>query len=251
MGLNWFEICITWKWFIKVVESILWKLIKSIWCSLANDLCWLIASRWNRGGTQHKDSVSSWIERVKTTSTERNIWTVLETNRQMNHSMTVFGVFLVGWLFHSICFYFLNVFINVWQRYLFSNVFDKKHILVLFFENNQNLNWIYFPFCISHPSLHTSYTHKIPMQLCCTMLRLWHHSSWIYVIHLITFFKVDLLALCHEPLISFNTLRSRQNGHHFADDYFFKCVFLNENAWISISLRFVSNVPKDNNPTLV
>ena len=41
----------------------------------------------------------------------------------------------------------------------------------------------------------------------------------------------------------FNTLRPRQNGRHFADDIF-KCIFLNENVWISIksSLKFV---PKD------
>ena len=30
-----------------------------------------------------------------------------------------------------------------------------------------------------------------------------------------------------------NTLRPRQNGSHFADDLF-KCIFLNENVWISI-----------------
>ena len=50
----------------------------------------------------------------------------------------------------------------------------------------------------------------------------------------------------------FNTLRLRQNGRHFADDVF-KCIFLNENVWISlkISLRFVSKVPIDNIPALV
>ena len=31
----------------------------------------------------------------------------------------------------------------------------------------------------------------------------------------------------------FNTLRLRQNGRYFADDTF-KCIFLNENVWISI-----------------
>ena len=37
-----------------------------------------------------------------------------------------------------------------------------------------------------------------------------------------------------------NTLRPKQNGRHFADGIF-KCIFLNENAWISlkISLKFV------------
>ena len=32
-----------------------------------------------------------------------------------------------------------------------------------------------------------------------------------------------------------NTLKLRQNGHQFADD-FFKCIFLNENAWILIKI---------------
>ena len=37
-----------------------------------------------------------------------------------------------------------------------------------------------------------------------------------------------------------NALRPRQNGRHFADDVF-KCIFLNENVWITlqISLKFV------------
>ena len=47
---------------------------------------------------------------------------------------------------------------------------------------------------------------------------------------------------------SFNTLRPRQ---HFADDTF-KCIFLNENVWISIkiSLKFVPKSPIDNIPAL-
>ena len=54
----------------------------------------------------------------------------------------------------------------------------------------------------------------------------------------------------NEP--TFNTLRPRQNGRHFADDSF-KFIFLNENAWIliKISLKFVPNGPIDNNPALV
>ena len=51
---------------------------------------------------------------------------------------------------------------------------------------------------------------------------------------------------------SINTLRPRQNGRHFADDIF-KCIFLNENAWISLkfSLKFVPKGPINNNPALV
>ena len=49
-----------------------------------------------------------------------------------------------------------------------------------------------------------------------------------------------------------NTLRPRQNGRHFPDDIF-KCIFLNENIWISIkiSLKFVPKGPINNIPALV
>ena len=50
----------------------------------------------------------------------------------------------------------------------------------------------------------------------------------------------------------FNTLRPRQNGRHFADDIL-KCIFLNENVWISIkiSLKFAPKCPINNIPALV
>ena len=50
---------------------------------------------------------------------------------------------------------------------------------------------------------------------------------------------------------SFNTLRPRQNGRHFADDVF-KCIFLNKNVWIpiKISLKFVPNCSINNIPSL-
>ena len=48
-----------------------------------------------------------------------------------------------------------------------------------------------------------------------------------------------------------NTLRPRQNERHFADDMF-KCIFLNENAWIpmEISLKFVPKGPINKIPAL-
>ena len=44
-----------------------------------------------------------------------------------------------------------------------------------------------------------------------------------------------------------NTLRPGQNGRHFADDIF-KCIFLNENVWISIKIspKFVPQGPVNN-----
>ena len=49
-----------------------------------------------------------------------------------------------------------------------------------------------------------------------------------------------------------NTLRPRQNVRHFPDDIF-KCIFLDENEWISIkiSLKFVPKVRINNTPALV
>ena len=48
------------------------------------------------------------------------------------------------------------------------------------------------------------------------------------------------------------SLRPRQNGCHFADNIF-KCIFWNENVWISfdISLKFVPKVWINNSPALV
>ena len=49
-----------------------------------------------------------------------------------------------------------------------------------------------------------------------------------------------------------NTLRPRQNGHHFADDVS-KCIFWNEKVWIllTISLKFVFKGSINNIPSLV
>ena len=49
----------------------------------------------------------------------------------------------------------------------------------------------------------------------------------------------------------FNTLRPRQNGRHFPDDIF-KCIFMNENVWISIKipLKIVPKGQINNFPTL-
>ena len=65
---------------------------------------------------------------------------------------------------------------------------------------------------------------------------------------------------CHYPTLpqykingdSVKTLSPRQNERHFADDIF-KCIFLNENIWISIkiSLKFIPKCPINNIPALV
>ena len=53
-------------------------------------------------------------------------------------------------------------------------------------------------------------------------------------------------------LVLCNTLRPRQNGRHFADEIF-KCILLNESAWISIniSLKFAPKCQIKNIPAMV
>ena len=53
-------------------------------------------------------------------------------------------------------------------------------------------------------------------------------------------------------VVIFNTSRPRRTGRHFPDDIF-KCIFVTENFWISItiSLKFVPKGPINNSPTLV
>ena len=54
------------------------------------------------------------------------------------------------------------------------------------------------------------------------------------------------------PGMNINALRPRPNRRHFADDIF-KCIFENENVWISlkISRKFVPDVRINNIPALV
>ena len=73
--------------------------------------------------------------------------------------------------------------------------------------------------------------------------------------HIFHWYHVDLMFWrwrtrgCTPSLI---TLRSRQNGRHFADDIL-KCIFLNENVSIpiTISLKIVPKGPINNIPALV
>ena len=79
------------------------------------------------------------------------------------------------------------------------------------------------------------YERSIKLLLLCM-----HHHYWL----------VRICGKHTETLV--NTLRLRQNGRHFADDIF-KCIFLNENMWISIgiSLNFQPKGPINNIPALV
>ena len=59
-------------------------------------------------------------------------------------------------------------------------------------------------------------------------------------------------SLISQNMLRINTLRPRHNRRHFADDIF-KCIFLNENVWITIkiSLKFAPKGPINNIPALV
>ena len=52
--------------------------------------------------------------------------------------------------------------------------------------------------------------------------------------------------------VMLNTLRPRENGRRFADDTF-KCIYLNENVWMSIEIspKFIPTVSINNIPALV
>ena len=90
----------------------------------------------------------------------------------------------------------------------------------------------------------------------------WSGIWWLKRIENMHRFRFDAVAIVvTNAIASFymtaamprvNTLRPRQNGCHFAGDIF-KCIFLNENAWISlkISLKFVPTVRINNIPALV
>ena len=77
-------------------------------------------------------------------------------------------------------------------------------------------------------------------------------NQWLLILLIHASLGLNELIGPRESDCYFNTLRPRQNGRHFADDIF-KCIFLNENVWISIkvSLKFVPNGLINNMPALV
>ena len=62
----------------------------------------------------------------------------------------------------------------------------------------------------------------------------------------------DISCKIRPKSLIINTLRPKQNGHCFPDDVF-KCIFMNENIWISIQIsrKFVPKDPINNIPALV
>ena len=64
--------------------------------------------------------------------------------------------------------------------------------------------------------------------------------------------RIGYLDIIQAMSLTDNSVRPRQNGHHFTDDIL-KCILLNEKVWISIniSLKFVPKGPINNIPALV
>ena len=84
--------------------------------------------------------------------------------------------------------------------------------------------------------------YKTTAQLWLTVTTLFSLMIWLHG---------AFMELC-EPQSFINTLRPKQNGRRFANNVF-KCIFLNENVWISlkISLQFFPKVLINNIPVLV
>ena len=79
---------------------------------------------------------------------------------------------------------------------------------------------------------------------------IWYYWFSNFAVQAVT--TLSILILLIPATEWFNTLRPRRNEQHFADDIF-KCIFVNENVWISIkiSLKFVPKGPISNIPALV
>ena len=71
----------------------------------------------------------------------------------------------------------------------------------------------------------------------------WHIYGWL---------DFQQKYMKQQLLTWINTFRPWQNGPHFTDDIF-KCIFLNENLWVSVnvSLKFVPKGQINNIPALV
>ena len=85
------------------------------------------------------------------------------------------------------------------------------------------------------------------------------HSSTPWYVEMIHIKSQQMTNITNEILqehstcgLAINTLRLRQNGRHFPDDIF-KCIFLNQNVWVSVKilLTFVPNGPINYIPALV
>ena len=109
------------------------------------------------------------------------------------------------------------------------------------------MNWIAVVMQHSYPLHEIPFFNHYVWGKFCTLFNRALDSSKQYLM-------IDVCFSCpwHQGWWAFNTLRPTRNRRHFADDIF-KCIFVNENVWISIniSLKFVPRGPINNIPALV
>ena len=116
----------------------------------------------------------------------------------------------------------------------FSNAFSCMKTVILLFI----LHWDMLP--------------MVQLTICQHWFRLWLGTEQAASHYLNQWWFSLLMHIYIAGPLWVNTLRPKQNGPHFADDIF-KCIFLNENAWIliKISLKFVPKGSINNIPALV
>ena len=158
----------------------------------------------------------------------------------------------------------INIFIDYGKvKFFFKN---ENYWLISLYENNDKALWMWPLLCwiwmivlwlLIHSIIHTSLLWWLCLS-CVNELKifdirqntlLWHY---IYSILCEICSWICWALLCLGCIIVHNTLRPRQNGCHFLDDIF-KCIFLNENIYISIkiSLKVVPQGPINNIPGLI
>ena len=107
-----------------------------------------------------------------------------------------------------------------------------RNITLLFFFVNRM-----FIFCMYH----------------CSLAEVTHVKYDCEAVDSMDILQIKLIAeaLVPNQVTPLNTLKLSQNGCHFTE--VLKCIFLNENLWISlrISLKFIPKVPINNIPALV
>ena len=109
-------------------------------------------------------------------------------------------------------------------------------------------NTKYFPSCQS--KLHICQANVVSYKPCTLKEKLL--LSFYRMIQFTSTWSTVISCVKNRCFSNVNTLRPRQNGHHFADNIY-RCIFLNENVWIpiKISLEFVPKGPINNIPILV
>ena len=115
--------------------------------------------------------------------------------------------------------------ISIWWRH-HDHGWILRHLSELLFSSGYNVNMCYgFGKCYIH----------------CKRIRVIPYSN-----------DVSIWFGGNKTFNPVDTLRPRQTGPHVANDMF-KCIFLNENVWISIKIspKFVSRGAINNMPTLV